>query len=247
MSTRTLLGVWAHPDDEAYLSAGLMARSRQRGDRVVVVTATSGEHGTSDPIAWPPARLAARRRRELHDSLAAVGVHELHVLGFEDGDCMAHDGTAQIVEHILDVEPDVIVTFGPDGVTGHPDHRAVSRWTTDAWAMGAPTAELWYPTFTENFHETWGMLNRRIDLWADQPEPPCTHPDDLAEVLALSDDLVERKFAALRAHESQTAALIDLVGPATFRQWWRTEYFRRVDPAGEDDVRVGRWRGSNCA
>src|SRR4051794_33047690 len=70
MSRRTLLGVWAHPDDEAYLSAGLMAEFRRRGDRVVVVTATLGEHGTADPETWPPARLAAQRHRELRNSLA---------------------------------------------------------------------------------------------------------------------------------------------------------------------------------
>ena len=72
MSRRTLLGVWAHPDDEAYLSAGLMAEFRRRGDRVVVVTATLGERGTSDPVAWPPERLAVLRERELRSSLAAA-------------------------------------------------------------------------------------------------------------------------------------------------------------------------------
>lgn len=61
----TLLGVWAHPDDEAYLSAGLMALARRDGQRVVVVTATFGEHGTDDPHRWPPTRLARHRRQEL--------------------------------------------------------------------------------------------------------------------------------------------------------------------------------------
>ena len=51
----TIMGIWAHPDDEAYLSSGLMAAARRRGDRVVVVTATAGEHGTDDPATWPPA------------------------------------------------------------------------------------------------------------------------------------------------------------------------------------------------
>src|SRR5688500_12111289 len=58
----TILGVWAHPDDEAYLTAGLMALARRQGNDVVVATATLGEHGTDDPAAWPPARLADRRR-----------------------------------------------------------------------------------------------------------------------------------------------------------------------------------------
>ena len=150
-AVRTMLGVWAHPDDEAYLSAGLMAEFRRRGGRVVVVTATAGEHGTSDPVAWPPNRLAALRRIELRESLAAVGVDELHLLGYEDGTCDRQDDAAVtklIACHIAAVQPDLIVTFGPDGVSGHPDHLAVNRWTTDAWARTRPSAELWYPTFT---------------------------------------------------------------------------------------------------
>lgn len=51
----TILGVWAHPDDEVYLSAGVMAAAAAAGNRVVVVTATRGEHGTDDPARWPPA------------------------------------------------------------------------------------------------------------------------------------------------------------------------------------------------
>jgi LmbE family N-acetylglucosaminyl deacetylase len=77
MSRRTLLGVWAHPDDEAYTSAGLMADFRRRGDRVVVIAATLGEHGTSDPETWPPGRLSALRHTELGNSLAVLDGHEL--------------------------------------------------------------------------------------------------------------------------------------------------------------------------
>ena len=71
-----VLGVWAHPDDEAYLSAGLMATASEAGRRVVVATASWGERGTDDPRRWPPHRLAARRRGELARSLAAVGVQQ---------------------------------------------------------------------------------------------------------------------------------------------------------------------------
>src|SRR6188472_1129996 len=83
---RTLLGVWAHPDDEAYLSAGLMAQVRRAGGRVAVVTASRGELGTPDPDEWPPERLAAVRERELLDSLAVVGVREHRWLGYSDGE-----------------------------------------------------------------------------------------------------------------------------------------------------------------
>ena len=202
MSGRTLLGVWAHPDDEAYLTAGLMAEFRQRGDRVVLVTATLGEHGTSDPQTWPPSRLAARRRRELRNALAAVGVHELRLLGYEDGHLAlvdGCDGRDVVAEHIVDIEPDLIVTFGPDGMTGHPDHRAISQWTTDAWITTGSSADLWYATLTPDFHRTWGRLNDEIGLWADQPDPPCTEPGDLAMTMSLLDHVLDRKIDALRA------------------------------------------------
>jgi LmbE family N-acetylglucosaminyl deacetylase len=223
--SRTMLGVWAHPDDEAYVSAGLMARFRQRGDRVVVITATLGQHGTADPATWPPGRLAARREGELHASLAAVGVHELRLLGLVDGRCAEHDMTDEIARHIDEIEPDLIVTFGPEGITGHPDHVAVHRWATDARAEARPGAALWYPTFTPDFHRQWGELNERIGLWADVPEPPCTPRAHVVHSLTLPDHLMDLKFAALRAHESQTAPLIEMVGVSTYREWWRTESF----------------------
>ena len=239
MTGRTLLGVWAHPDDEAYLSAGLMARFRRRGDRVVVVTATRGERGTSDPDAWPPERLAALRERELRASLAAVGVSELRFLDFVDGECTWNDGTDLIAHHIADVRPDLIVTFGPDGMTGHPDHRAVSRWTTDAWLAGGRDATLWYATLDADFHRRWGALNEHFGLWADQPAPPCTSVAELAHRDRLPDDLLDLKLAALQAHASQTSGLIDAVGAATFRDWWRVESFRPADPARTDPLAVG--------
>ena len=226
MRPRTLLGVWAHPDDEAYTSAGLMAEFRRNGGRVAIITATLGEHGTSDPQAWPPRALAAQRHAELRNSLAALDVDELYLLGHVDGACARGDGTNAIAGYISDLAPDLIVTFGPDGLTGHPDHRAVSRWTTDAWTATRPEADLWYVTVTPESHRRWGHVNERVGLWADQPEPPCTEAADVARSTTLTDDLLDLKVAALRAHVSQTRPLIELLGDETYREWWRTESFR---------------------
>jgi LmbE family N-acetylglucosaminyl deacetylase len=228
---RTLLGVWAHPDDEAYLSAGLMATFRRRGDRVVLVTATLGEHGTNDAETWPPERLAALRRVELRNSLAALDVDEFHLLGYEDGTCAQYDATDVVRDMIGDIQPDVIVTFGPDGMTGHPDHRAVSAWTTEAWATTRPSARLWYATLTPDFHRLWGALNDRVGLWAEQPEPPQTAAAELAHQLRLGDDVLDQKMAALDAHASQTTPLVEMVGRSVYREWWRTEWFRAADLA----------------
>jgi LmbE family N-acetylglucosaminyl deacetylase len=133
----TLLGVWAHPDDEAYLTSGLMALVRRHGQRVVVLTATDGDAGETALGPNAHARVAALRRRELAASLATVGVHEHHRLGFSDGYCdrvPVIRGAALVGEVIDAIRPDTIVTFGPDGMTGHPDHRAVSEWVTAAWS-----------------------------------------------------------------------------------------------------------------
>jgi LmbE family N-acetylglucosaminyl deacetylase len=69
MDLGTILGVWAHPDDEAYLSGGIMAQSVHDGRRVVCVTATRGEAGSWDHTRWPPDELGAIREAELNDSL----------------------------------------------------------------------------------------------------------------------------------------------------------------------------------
>jgi len=226
----TLLAVWAHPDDEAYLAAGLMAQFIDRGGRVVVVTATRGEAGTDDPARWPPARLAEERSRELRESLATLGIDDVHILGFPDGGCDRFDGTDIIGHHIRRARPDLIVTFGPDGLTGHTDHRAVSRWTTDARNAVRPQADLWYTTVTPEFHHEWGAVNDAARFfYPDQADTPRTPIDDLVHHVALSDALLDRKYAALAAHATQTATLIDRVGAATYREWWRTESFRRAD------------------
>lgn len=223
----TVLGVWAHPDDEAYLSAGIMAALRDDDHRVVVATATCGELGTADPDRWPPAELAALRREELRTSLRLVGVREHHWLGFADGTCAdvpARDGMATVARVIRDVEPDTILTFGPDGMTGHPDHRAVSAWTTAAWQASGARARLLYATLTPRFHTEWGAVNARVGLWMSG-HGPVTPDAELALLIGLTGTALDRKVAALRAHGSQIAGLVDALGDETFRRWWSTEAF----------------------
>ncbi|HSK58578.1 MAG TPA: PIG-L family deacetylase, partial [Actinomycetospora sp.] len=112
--TRTLLGVWAHPDDETFVSSGLLLEARERGDRVVLVTATRGEHGTDDPARWPADRLGALRTRELDAALAVLGVTEHRWLGYEDGTLSlvpVRTGAERVARIVEEVRPDTIVTF----------------------------------------------------------------------------------------------------------------------------------------
>ncbi len=223
----TVVAVWAHPDDEAYLSGGLLALAADSGARVVCVTATRGEHGTSDPVRWPPARLAAVRERELKASLGALGVKEHHWLGIEDGTCATASPirpVATLARLIRDVHADTVVTFGPDGVTGHSDHRAVSSWTTHAWAVSGAKGRLLQATSTAGFASRFRAVHDRFAIF--QPGLPTETPEEhLVLRLRLQDELLDRKIVALRAHASQAAELMTAMGEDLFRRWCAEESF----------------------
>jgi LmbE family N-acetylglucosaminyl deacetylase len=211
----TILGIWAHPDDEAYLSGGLMALARDHGSRVVCATATRGELGTGDPDAWPPQRLAEARAGELARCLEILGVTEHHWLGYRDGGCAAvpaPDAVARLSDLIARVGPDTVLTFGPDGITGHPDHRTVSAWTTAAFDRAAPAgARLLYAAVADRRAARWGPLNQRFAIF--EPGYPVTTPAArLAVDLVLDADTAARKVRALAAQATQTAGLIEAMG-----------------------------------
>jgi LmbE family N-acetylglucosaminyl deacetylase len=238
----TLLGIWAHPDDEAYLSAALMARVASGGGRVVVVSATRGELGGPAP-GGDVDRLARRREAELRNALAAVGVEELHVLGLADGGCAAAghaEQSARLEATMRAVAPDLVVTFGPDGITGHDDHRAVSGWALDAWAR-ARTGRLLLATMTDAFLAANDDLHRLVGL---SMGPPLVSVPDAEVALRVRPSPAERrrKAAALRAHASQTVPLVELLGADRFHGWWVEEAFRAPTEA---DLRWAAARGAD--
>jgi LmbE family N-acetylglucosaminyl deacetylase len=241
----TVLGIWAHPDDEAFLSAGLMAAARDAGQRVVCVTATLGEHGTDNPGSWPPTRMARVREREWHASLAALGVTEHHLLGLTDGTCAAapHDLiVAHLARIIRVVGPDTIVTFGPDGMTGHEDHQTVSAWATDAHALAAPDARLLYATTTEEFARDWEPDRQAFNVFLAEGLPLRTPTAELAVQLRLNADAADRKIVALRAQASQTTGLFAALGEERVRRWWSTETFVAAHTARARAQAWGTWR-----
>lgn len=230
----TILGVWAHPDDESYLSAGVMAAAAANGQHVAVVHATLGEHGTADPVASPPDRLAIVRRHELTRALGALGVRSSHVLGHPDGGCAEIDplvAVDQLLGVIDRVRPDTIVTFGPDGMTGHPDHRAVSRWVDLARVSLGGSVRVLHSAVTTGWAAAHRTLNDEIGAFGPGL-PAAVDPARVALSITLDDELLDRKMSALRAHRSQTAALEAAMGAVAYRNWWATESF--VDAPGSD-------------
>jgi LmbE family N-acetylglucosaminyl deacetylase len=224
-----VLGVWAHPDDEAYLSAGLMALARNAGQNVVVATATDGELGGPDAVADV-------RRDELVRSLAAVGVSEHRWLGFRDGQCPDVDpalGGATVRALLEEIAPDTVLTFGPDGLTGHPDHVAVSGWVERAWRADGCRSRLLQATLTEGFHRRWGPLCATTGVWMPGAVPPAVADDAVALRVPVHGHTGHRKLAALRAHASQTAGLCAALGEETLLHWWAEETFVEVPRAVE--------------
>jgi LmbE family N-acetylglucosaminyl deacetylase len=132
-----LLCVLAHPDDEALALGGLLARYAAEGVATYLVTATRGERGwQGNPAENPgPAALGRLRETELRAAAAVLNLLEVSILGYGDGMLAEADGretVAVVAGHIRRIRPHVVVTFGPDGATGHPDHIAISQITTAA-------------------------------------------------------------------------------------------------------------------
>ena len=215
LSLGSVLMVWAHPDDETYLVGGLSAALTDAGHRVVCVTATRGEAGGD------AADLAEIRTAELDVALAMLGVDEHRWLDYPDGGCAVVDdvtAAARIRAVVDEVRPDTVVTFGPDGFTGHPDHQAVSRWVD--LAVASSDVRLLHAVARE--HRVDPSLDEDFGVY-ELGRPRVVPDDELAVLLPLDGALLDRKVAALLAQESQTAGLVQAVGLARFRAWVATE------------------------
>ena len=223
----TILSIWAHPDDESYCCAGLMAAGVRDGRRVVCVTATRGELGSTDPQRWPPGpQLAEVRTKELAACLDELGVTEHRWLDYPDGRCDQVDdqsAIARLREIVEAVRPDTVLTFGPDGATYHPDHIAVSRWTTAA--VAGTGAQLQYAA---NTPEWMARVTRFVDpgavMMADR-EPLVIPAADCSIHVVLDGDLLDSKYRAMLRQESQVGPMLAAMGPEHFRALLAEESF----------------------
>ena len=149
MRTPRLMAVLAHPDDESLGVGGTLAKYASEGVDVHLLTATRGDagryrgHPPGDPQHPGPAALAAIREGELRAAAAVLGIRHVSLLDFQDrylDRAAPRQAVASIVGHFRRVRPDVVVTFGPDGAYGHPDHIAISQFTTAAVMAAADPA-----------------------------------------------------------------------------------------------------------
>ncbi len=155
--SRTLLAVFPHPDDETSVGP-LLALHARRGDQVYLLSLTLGQKGSKYTDIPAGERLGAARERELRCAAARLGIREPILGGFEDQGISAPDAADAVAaclrEVIARVRPQVVVTFGPEGLTGHPDHRAACSITTQVFQqqglLACAPRKLYYVAFPES-------------------------------------------------------------------------------------------------
>jgi LmbE family N-acetylglucosaminyl deacetylase len=171
MSARPLrlLGVFAHPDDEVFCAGGTLAAWAEAGCETMVLSATRGEAGQiQDARAATRQTLGQVRERELLAAAVRLGVSRVTCLGYADGtlaEVEADQLAGDVADAIRAFQPDVVVTFGPDGGYGHPDHIAISAATTRACELVA-REDGWAPRlYYSIFPRQHGSLCRSLARW----------------------------------------------------------------------------------
>jgi len=244
---RTVLAVFAHPDDESLACGGTLARLSDAGARVVLMCASRGERGSvSDPALVPDGDLAGVRTRELQEAAAVLGIADVIVLYHPDGDLRwAHVPQlhAEIIAAVEKYRPEAVITFAEDGLYWHLDHIGVHERTYTALrSLPSQAPALYYVTMVQGvMHDVveaahakggappdssfWGIAP---DAFGEAAKPPSLTIDVR--------DWVARKLAALRCHKTQMGRNnpIAWIDEEEARRLLGHEHFRREGAAGMD-------------
>jgi LmbE family N-acetylglucosaminyl deacetylase len=204
MAKHTLLYLGAHPDDETTL-APLLGKAVKDGHRVHIVTITSGQRGVRPHFGMEAGEaLGEIRAEEFRASVRTLGATQAWLLGYQDGAIAALDPFWDIVGSVRrvvnEVKPDVIVTFGPDGLTGHLDHRTASEVATIVfqrrWLLECEPKKLYYYGFPESvFGGDANPINRKRDFLLVS--------DQFITTVVDCSDVAENSLRSLECHKSQ--------------------------------------------
>jgi LmbE family N-acetylglucosaminyl deacetylase len=268
MRKPTLMAVFAHPDDEAFGAAGTLAKCAAEGRDVYLVTATRGEAGgIQQPGLATAANLPQVREQELRCACEVYGIHPPRFLDYVDGQLtIAHQGQAvgKLVRLIRELRPQVLITFGPDGIYGHYDHVAVHRWTTIAFDLAADAScfpdqmsgncalhqvsKLYYQVLPEEALELMSVDGKAASVMMDGVPFPMVgwRREEITTVIDISDYL-EIKLQGLQCHATQ----VDLSNlPAEMDQMMENPMFgqetlvlARSTVGWSDEVETDLFRG----
>ena len=238
---RCILGVFAHPDDETSCAGGTLSRYARAGVEVYVATATRGEQGmlgTNGQVVTR-ADLPRVREAELRTVLQLYGARPPIFLGYHDQEMAyanADELTAKIAAVMAAIKPDVVITFGPLGLSGHPDHVAVHRATVAAFhryrrRTTAPL-RLYYKALLPAAMQALGLT-------LAGPEVQPTVLIDIAAQKAL-------KVRALRTYTTQEDAQ-RLAGLIEQSSWAVEAFHQAYPPVSAGVLATGFWEVSDSA
>jgi len=200
-----ILCVTAHPDDEAAAFGGTLRLYHDRGCEIFVVCLTPGQAATYRGATKTDHELAAMRRKEFAASCEILGIDRGIVLDYVDGQLYRadlHRVVADLVLHVRELQPHIVLTFGPDGaVTGHPDHSMASVFATLAFEWAGQSKR--YPEQLGEglrVHRAQKLYYATFDFTL--PDRPLTSPAPATTVIQIG-DYVNAKVAAFAAHTSQ--------------------------------------------
>lgn len=233
-----LLAVLAHPDDESLGFGGSLAKYAAEGVEVHLITATRGERGRFGLEGrGDPAEVGRVREEELQAAAAVLGVREVTVLGYPDGgvdQIGAATAIGDIASHIRRIRPQVVLTFGPDGAYGHPDHIAICQFTTAAAVCAAASecsaAKLYYLAWRKHKWDSYQAAFRKLTSMVDGVERQATPWPDWAVTTEIDTSAVwPAVWRAVQCHRTQISIyqrLEDLTNEQQQALWGSQEFYR---------------------
>ena len=221
MPRKCILGVYAHPDDETSGMGGSIIRYVREGADVYVVTATRGEIGAlgTGGMVITRRELPKVREAELRGVLQSYGAHPPIMLDYRDQELKDADFeelTGKVLAAMEELKPDVVVTFGPLGISRHDDHMAIYRATLEAFNRYRPSADPSPRLFYE------AIPKEASDLFELNLDGPDAHPNVFIDIR----EFKPLKLQALRSYRSQEDA-----------QWLADMW--RISPGGYGDLPSG--------
>ena len=210
-----------------------MAAAVKNGQKVACISATRGEEGSQDAQKWPPHRLAEIRTAELEECLRIIGVSNHSWLDYPDGKCDEVDfdeAVSRVTEIAKRVKPDTILTFEPMGITGHEDHKAVSKWCKAAIErLPGSSAGLYYAYDSDEFYNRFGKeADEKFNVYFNIDRPITPQIADFDIVYRPAGEILELKYQAMLAQPSQMEAIMASMGEQQFREIIGLETFKRA-------------------
>ena len=230
--SRPVLAVFAHPDDERVVGP-LLSRLGREGREVHLVIATDGSKGIREHAGIPAGpELAATRAKEAACAATRLGVRQLHMIGLEDGALASFASLGRLRTELTTIlariQPATIITFGPEGGTGHPDHRLVGNVVTEI-------------VQSDGRHRTVDLLYASLPIERLNAAPPSTpRVNGVAEALLTvrapfeQQDLVAGR-ESFACHRTQyTATEMEAINTTLAYVWNGVAYLRPWNGAARD-------------